>query len=178
MLPEDRNAFLAYIQENWPVVVTNIVANSAEVMPVNLIDRSQWLCIWNRKLLPLLERKLIRNAQHELYRVDEQHLPVLEFSTSCLRVVWDGRPALVQGRIFGIFEGKPPEFKKWYEALVRWIKQNFQRHPTGTRGYVGPHAHEFYRKGGYLLPIVVPPETKVWLREIRKQHREVEIKRE
>jgi hypothetical protein len=96
-------------------------------------------------------------------------MPVLEFTPS-LTTTWEGKPALVQGRLYGIFEGKSAEFEKWYESLVRWIRQNYQKNPRGTGGYVGPAAYDFYNKGGYLLPQFRPPRTQVWLAEIGKQH--------
>ena len=146
-----------------------MVGESSQVIPAKLSNDSQWLCIWNQALLPQLKRKWIPNAEHEHYRVDEFQLPVVEFSTSS-RVIWDGRPALVQGRLHGFFDGKSPEFEKWYETLVRWIRKNFLKNPTSLGGYVGPAAYKFYKEGGYLLPNFVPPTTKEWLKEIRKQH--------
>jgi len=86
---------------------------------------------------------------------------------------WEGKPALVQGRLYGIFDlylGKPPEFEKWYETLVRWIRKNYRKSPTSMGGYLGPAAYEFYNEGGYLLPQFLPPRTEVWLAELDKQH--------
>jgi hypothetical protein len=72
--------------------------------------------------------------------------------------------------LYGVFEGKPPEFKKWYETLVRWIRNNYQKSPTNMGGYLGPAACDFYKKGGYLLAQFLPPRTKEWVAEIAKQH--------
>src|SRR5208337_3406734 len=169
MLPEDRNAFLGLAQEHDPVAIILRDADSSEVQPLTDLDLgpSKTLCLWNRRLLPHLERKWIPDPGY--YRVDEFRMPILEF-TSSLTTSWEGKPALVQGRLYGIFEGKPAEFEKWYDSLVRWIRKNYQKNARGTSGYVGPAAYDFYNKGGYLLPQFRPPRTAVWLAEIGKQH--------
>lgn len=169
MLPEDRDAFLGFAQKHDPVAIILRDADSSEVKPVADIDAGggKSLCLWNRKLLPLLERKWIPDPGY--YRVDEFGMPILEFTPS-ITTTWEGKPALVQGRVYGIFEEKPAEFEKWYDSLVRWIRKNYQKNPTGTSGYVGPAAYDFYNKGGYLLPQFRPPRTEIWLAEIGKQH--------
>ena len=169
MLPEDRIAFLNFVQEHDPVVVTLRSADSAEIQPVADLDIAgpHTLSLWNRGILPQLKRKWIPEPGY--YRVDESGTPTLEF-TSSFNATWEGKPALGQGRLYGIFDGKPPEFEKWYETLVRWIRKNYRRSPASMGGYVGPAAYEFYNKGGYLLPNFLPPRTEVWLAEIGKQH--------
>src|SRR6266550_3206213 len=152
ILPEDRNAFLGFAQEHDPVAIVLRDADSSEVKPVadlNFGD-SKTLCLWNRRLLPHLERKWIPDPGY--YTVDVLKQPVLEF-TSSLLTTWEAKPALVQGRLFGDFDpylGKPSEFEKWYETLARWIRQNYEKNPASTGGYVGPAAYEFYNEGGYL----------------------------
>lgn len=170
MLPEDRDTFLDFVQEQDPVTVGLRDADSSRVQPLSNLDirDSKTLCLWNRRLVPLLERKRIPDPGY--YRVDEFSMPILEFTPS-LTTTWEGKPALVQGRLYGIFEGKPAEFEKWYDSLMRWIRKNYQKNPRGTGGYVGPAAFDFYNKGGYLLPQFRPPRTEAWLAEIGKQHR-------
>jgi hypothetical protein len=172
MLPEDQNAFLRLVQERAPVVVTARDSDSAKVEPADDhdIDPGKTLSLWNRALLPRLERKWIPDPGY--YRVDGLKTPVLEFTPS-FSGNWESKPALGQGRLFGDFDsylGKPEEFGRWYESLVRWIRQNYQKNPASTGGYVGPAAYEFYKDGGYLLPNFLPPRTKEWLTEISKQH--------
>jgi len=76
--------------------------------------------------------------------------------------------------LYGEFDkhlAKPPEFEKWYERLVRWIRKNYRKHPSRIiGGYVGPAAYEFYEEGGFLLPSFRPPRTDAWLAELAKQH--------
>jgi len=175
MLPEDRDVFLRFVQDNDPVVVVERdVHDTADVRAVKDIatDRVQMLCLWNRRFLPVLKRKCSEEARYYKYQLDVFHLPLLEFSSS-VTSEWEGRPALIQGRLFGDFDpylSKPPEFEKWYERLVRWIRKNFERNPASWGGYVGPAAYRFHHEGGYLLPNFLPPKTDVWLAEIGKQH--------
>ncbi len=172
MLPDDQNAFLRFVQERAPILVIARDSDSAEVQPAADTDTGpdKTLCLWNRDLLPHLERKWIPEPGY--YRADSLKAPILEFSPS-FTATWEGKPALGQGRLFGNFEpylGKPQDFEKWYESLVRWIRQNYQKSPASAGGYVGPAAYEFYKGGGYLLPNILPPRTKEWLAEIGKQH--------
>lgn len=172
MLPEDRNAFLRVVQERDPVVVVARSSESAEVRPISDSDigSDKILCFWNRTLLTRLERKWIPDPGY--YTLDSLKVPILELTPS-FTANWQGKPGLGQGRLFGSFEpylGKPQDFEKWYESLVRWIRRNYQKSPASTGGYVGPAAYEFYKGGGYLLPNILPPRTKEWLAEIGKQH--------
>jgi hypothetical protein len=172
MLPEDRNTFLRFARECGPVAIILRDADSSEVQPLADLDigDGKTLCLWNRKLLPHLERKWIPDPGY--YRVEGLQTPTLEFTSSFV-ATWEGKPALGQGRLFGDFDPlleKPPDFEKWYETLVRWIRQNYRKNPASTGGYVGPAAFEFYNRGGYLLPNFLPPRTKEWLAEIGKQH--------
>jgi hypothetical protein len=172
MLPEDRSAFIRLVQERDPVVVTLRDSDSSRVRPLaNLsVGDKKTLCLWNRAFLPHLERKWIPDPAY--FTVDGLHTPTLEFNFS-FKVTWEGKPALGQGRLFGDFDsylGKPPEFEKWYETLVRWIRKNYRRSPTTMGGYLGPAADEFYNEGGYLLPQFLPPKTEIWRTEIGKQH--------
>jgi hypothetical protein len=172
MLPEDRNAFLRFVQERDPVVVSARDSDSAEIEPIANFDvgPDKTLCLWNRKILSSLKREWVPSPGY--FTVSELTMPILEFSSS-FTATWEGRPALGQGRLFGSFEPyleKPQDFEKWYESLVRWIRRNYEKNPRGTGGYVGPAAYEFYKNGGYLLPNFLPPRTKEWLAEIGKQH--------
>jgi hypothetical protein len=173
MLPQDCEQFLTFVRTRDPVLVVERDSDSPQVVPVSHpcdSGKLKLFSLWNKALLPELSRKYIADARPgPYYGVNDFDLPVLEFSTS-FRVVWDGKPALGKGRIYGTFEGKPPEFERWYEAIVRWIRKNFRRSPTKMGGYLGPSADAWFREGGYLLPSFSPPETEAWLGEIRKQH--------
>jgi hypothetical protein len=175
MLPEDRRAFLSFARQHDPVEIVLRDGDSPEVQSVPDInmDGGKTLCLWNRKILPSFKREWVPDPGY--YRVDGLRTPTLEL-TSSFAATWEGKPALGQGRLFGDFDsylGKSPEFEKWYETLARWIRTNYEKNPTGTSGYVGPAAYDFYSGGAYLLPQFLPPRTEVWLTEIGKQHAQV-----
>lgn len=164
--------FLRFVQEHDSTVIVVRDSDSPDVEPLADLNvgADKTLCFWNRKILPHLQRKWVPNPGY--YRIDSLHLPVLEF-TSSYSAVWEGKPALGQGRLFGNFEPhlkKPDSFTRWYKTLARWIQQNYTKSRATSGGYVGSVALTFYENGGYFLPNVIPPETKEWLREIGKQH--------
>ena len=172
LLPEDRNRFLRYLQERDPVVIVSRDWHSREVEPLSSanIEPGQSVCLWNRKFLPHLERQWIPDPGY--YRIDGLNTAILEFTPS-FAAIWEGKPALGQGRLFGNFEpylGKPEAFEQWFDSIVRWIRRNYQRNSSGFGGYVGPAAYEIYKSGGYLLPNFVPPRTQEWLAILSKQH--------
>jgi len=175
MMPEDQDAFLRFIQESDPVVlIERDHPTDRDVQPVKDIanNRLGICCLWNRRFLPALEREYVPHARYYKYVVGTSRLPLLELSPS-IRSEWEGKPALIQGRLYGEFEPhlrRPPTFENWYEKLVRWIRKNFKKNPAGWGGYVGPAAYQFHLEGGYLLPNFLPPRTDAWLAEIGKQH--------
>ncbi len=171
MLPEDQREFLRIVQDHDSTTVILRDSDSPQVDAISEdVGSDKTLCFWNRKLLPNLERKWIQEPGY--YRVDTLYTPILEF-TSSFTATWEGKPALGQGRLFGNFEphlDKPEDFRKWYDALVHWIRQHYRKNPASTGGYVGPAAYKFYENGGYLLPNFLPPRTKEWLTKIGSQH--------
>ena len=176
MLQDDQSAFVQMVKENDPVVVTTRDdPQNRDVQPVENLpsDHIEIFCLWNRMLLPVLKREWDGKARYYKYPLDVLHLPLLEISPS-FSTKWEGKPGLIQGRLYGQFDpylNKPREFEKWYERIVRWIRKNYRRHPSRIiAGYVGPAAYEFYENGGYLLPSFLPPRTDAWLAELGKQH--------
>jgi hypothetical protein len=172
MLPDDRDAFLRFVRKDDLVALVSEGSDSPIVRPVDERDLGTQddFYLWNRRLLPHLKRRWIPGPRY--YGVSVLDSVVLAFGGSRL-TAWEGKPALVQGRLYGIFDPyleKPPEFQKWYEHLVRWIRKNYQRTHTSIGGYIGPSAMKLFEQGAYLLPQFVPPKTDLWLAEIGKQH--------
>jgi len=165
MLLDDQRAFIDFVTSRSLVVVTTKDSKFETPESIDFtLSNSGPLCLWNREILPKLRRKWI--AEPGYYRIDLSTEPVLELIPS-LPTTWGGKPALTQGRLYGIFERKTPVFHTWFESLRRWIRQNFSSDPTRDRGYVGPAAYRLYREGGYLLPQFVPPETPEWFANLR-----------
>jgi len=176
MLPEDRMSFFDFVQQRDPVVVTDFTDSvSGVVQPADLGNRDtksrEWLCLWNRTLLPSLRREYIPESNvGPYYRIDSS-LPILEFSLPVQRT-WDGEPALTQGRLYAYAYRNYPALRIWYEALVRWLRTRFTKNPIGwMSGYVGPEAYRWYKNGGLLLPFCAPPVNAEWRERIHGQHR-------
>ncbi len=74
---------------------------------------------------------------------------------------WEGRPALVQGRIWGAFESNDPQYVAWFNAIVRWIRKNYVKGEI-LGGYVAPSVQAWRRRGGLLMPMFIPPLTDEW----------------
>lgn len=167
MMPEDQRSFLQMVKQRDPVTVCFRDADSPDIREVSEDAISgRTLCLWNQKLIPNLKRQWIPNPGY--FRIDGLTTPTLEFVPSFI-ATWRGRPALGQGRLFGDFNqhlSKPPAFIKWYEALVRWLRNHSHKNSGGPGGYVAPLAFEFYKTGGLLLPNFVPPETDEWIAAI------------
>jgi len=174
MLAEDRAAFLNFVQERDSVVITDFTGTSADVVPVDLasdrITEREWLCLWNMKLLPTLSRDYIPESNvGPYYRIDSS-LPILEFSVPSPNV-WDGKPALTQGRLYAYAYQDHPALRTWYEALAQWLRKTFKKNPIHwMSGYVGPSAHRWFQNGGLLLPYLPPPVNPEWRERIHAQH--------
>lgn len=146
MLPRDCEEFLAVLQQRDPLVITSWNSDLSEIEDLSQSACSfrETLCLWNQPLLPHLERALIERPNGKSYFRIDSSLPVLEMSTSH-ECEWDGKPALIQGRIWGSFEDKTAGLQGWYDAIVRWIRRNYDRSPgKGLRGYVSPAALQWH----------------------------------
>ncbi len=173
MLREDRDEFLKFAQSLAPIVLLLRAGPSPLMQPVTAdeAEKHQHVYLWNRAIAPHLRREW--RPDPGFYGISVLQMPLLELGRSLL-TTWQGKSALAQGRLYGVFDQdleKPPDFVKWYERLARWFRKNYRKAPTGIGGYVGPAAYQFYEKGGYLLPNFRPPATKEWVAEIGKQHR-------
>jgi hypothetical protein len=171
-LREDMIAFLECVQQQQgPIVVTLKSSDSPTVTAVpNPSVESQTMTLWNKALLGALQRKLVvRAVGGNYYRVDDS-LPTLELSPS--RVVqWNGRPALLQGRVYGFFDRPFSGYGEWYEFVARCIRKKFKKNPFKLLGgYVGPEALKWFQDGGTLLPMFEPPPTPEWISFVENQH--------
>lgn len=172
-LQSDVRQFLDFVQGRDPVIVILRSSDSPDIKTV--VDPSvetHIMTLWNQHLLSSLKREQIVYPGREYFGINAS-LPTLEFSPSeyCQ---WNGRPALLQGRLYGFFDKPSIDYEKWYNALARWIRKNFTKIPIPLpSGYIGPAAFDWFRKGGLLMPSLVPPVTKTWLSwvEAQDQHR-------
>jgi hypothetical protein len=73
-------------------------------------------------------------SYREIFNIDFS-ASVIEFTyESPVLESWNGQPALTQGRIWASFETDNRAFEKWYNAVVRWIRNEpYSRLRCGTR---------------------------------------------
>ena len=175
MLPEDRVAFLDFVQQRDSVVITDFTSDSADVQPVDprqiSANKRDRLCLWNLALVSSLKREHVPVSKiGPYYRIDSS-LPILEFSVP-KQTAWDEKPALAQGRLYAYAYQEHAALRTWYEALVRWLRKRFASNPiTWMSGYIGPVAYRWYESGGLLLPTYVPPVNPEWQARLGEQHR-------
>jgi hypothetical protein len=168
MMEEDCKQFLEYLHGRDPVIV---IARDSKTLAIEEIQQP-WkqgglYSLWNQALLPSLTRK---KSDHSTFNYVDGSLPVIEFTyPPPAAQLWNGRPALTQGRVWASFQRENKDFERWYNGVVRWIRKNFIKNPVPLGGYVGPAAYEWYRKGGILLPVFRPPLTSTWLSWVEAQ---------
>jgi len=173
VLPEDVNALLVAMYDTEPLEVALRSGNAAiperlAFIPENMGGKS--LVLWSERFSPNLQREYMAIAQPPYYRVNEQTEMVFELSLSAL-TTWENRPALTQGRIYGVFENKHPEFEKCYDRIIRHVRKHWRKNPAAWMGgYVGPVASDWFERGGLLLPNYVPPVRSDWIQRLAEQH--------
>ena len=68
MLPEDMQEFLGFIQKQDDIVITCRDLDSPEIFPIiDPIKESETMVLWNKRLLPFLERKLVQRPGGDDY---------------------------------------------------------------------------------------------------------------
>src|SRR5882724_10357913 len=99
MLAEDATEFLAFVRSKHPVICTPRSGKVAEVADsLQPSRKTDTWSLWNRAILPELQRELTSVAVKPYYHVDSAK-PVIEWWIG-REAEWDGRPALLQGRLY------------------------------------------------------------------------------
>jgi|ERR1700690_50281 len=178
MLESDCREFLEFVHQRDPVIVLDRSSTSQAIEEAQQPwGRGETYWLWNQAILPDLKRRFVRvEPESASYYAIDSSLPVIEFwYPAPIPESWNGRPALMQGRVWAQFDHPTKEFERWYNAVVRWIRKNFVRNPVPLGGYVGPAAYQWFKDGGLLLPHFRPPLTSSWLSwiEAQDQHRAV-----
>ena len=170
-LPGDVAELLRGIERQGPIAVIARSSDSprVEVVPDPCVE-TQTMTLWNKALLGTLERELVtRPSGADYYRVNDS-LPTLEFSPPRL-VEWSGKPALLQGRLYGFFDKPSPGYAEWYDFVTRCVRRQFKKNPLKLlKGYVGPEAFKWFQDGGVLLPMFEPPPSSEWQAFVKGQH--------
>jgi len=167
MLDNDVRELVNAVGEKCDLVVTRRYDDVPMIKPVTDPATEHIMTLWNRDLQPALQRSQIRlNDGGEWFHIDSRH-QVIELSNYA-QTTWNGRPGLVQGRIYGMDFSDRPAYAKWFDSVQRWVRKNFHKAPRDI-GFVGPEAWRFFEAGGILLPGFSPPVTPAWLEEIARQ---------
>jgi hypothetical protein len=177
VLPEDVTTLLAFLRAKDAADVAYRSADSAEITALANVPykTNGSLILWNHNLAPQPQRGFIAQADPPSWLADEQTETILQLSMSALQE-WNGSRALLQGRLYGVFDGKPPAFEKWYDRIVRYIRSHWRKNPISwMSGYVAPKASEFFESGGILLPNYAPPVTAEWIERLGEQHKTIEL---
>jgi hypothetical protein len=165
-LPEDLQAFLDFARGRDPVEVTLREADRPELEVISSPStETRIMTLWHRALTPDLRRELVTLENGTDYYKVPISLPVLEINPSRI-VEWNGQPGLLAGRLYGFhFDPANEAYARWYDALARWIRSHFVKNPVSERlgGYVGKAALEWFRQGGMLLPMFLPPKDPDWM---------------
>jgi hypothetical protein len=173
VFPKDVNDLLVAMHDKEPLEVALRSGNAATPERQAFIPEDmsgQTLILWSERFAPNLQRGYVANASPPYYRIDEQTEPVYELGLSGL-TTWEGRPALTQGRIYGVFQNKQRDFEKCYERVIRYIRRHWRSNPASWMGgYVGPAASDWFERGGLLLPNYVPPVRRDWIERLAEQH--------
>lgn len=173
LFPKDVNDLLVAMHDKEPFEVALRSGSTGNLERLAFIPENmtgEILVLWSERFAPKLQRGFV-NAQPPYYRVDEQTESVLELSLSGL-TTWEGQPALTQGRIYGVFASKPPEFENCYERFVRYIRRHWRKNPISwMQSYVGPAASDWFKRGGIFLPNYIPPVSSDWIKRVEEQHR-------
>jgi len=163
----DIRNFVHALWARCDLVVTRRCDDQPAITPVADPRLERSLTLWNRDLQTSLSRTRIQlNSGGEWFCIDNHH-QVLELTNSIV-TTWDGRPALVQGRIYGSDFTDRKDYGQWMASTQRWLRRHFRKCPS-YGGFVGPEAWRFFESGGLLLPGFAPPVTPAWLNDIAKQ---------
>jgi hypothetical protein len=164
LLSKDVNELLVAMHDTEPLEVAARRGNSATPERLALVPENvagQTLVLWSERFAPNLQRDYVAKAQPPYYHVDEQAESVLELSLSAV-TVWEGRPALTQGRIYGVFINKSAEFEKCYERIARYIRRHWRKNPVlWMGGYVGPAASDWFEGGDCCSRAIFLPSAAI-----------------
>lgn len=167
MIGSDVRQMVQFVWAKCDLVIAPRYHDTPEISQVADPALEESMTLWNRDLVPCLERQRIRlDDGGERFHIDGQN-QVIELNNS-RKTVWNGRAALLQGRIYGMEFGNRTEYTRWFASVQRWVRKSFRQNPCGA-GFIGPEAWRFFVEGGVLLPFFNPPITASWAEEIRKQ---------
>jgi hypothetical protein len=146
MHPDDLAEFEADLRSRWAVRFVPGKLSSAQLVFLDTAKSGLHECRDRDDLHVYIcrtEHAEFVRADHRptlgYWAVDVYASPVLEFSRSS----FDGR-VLKRGRLYFIPEGKPREFVRWADAVIRRTRRRYVREGF----YVAPHAAKWRAECG------------------------------
>ena len=157
MSREDEDEFLRYVRSFGHLVILPAISPSSDFAPVDSLPepsqeestRRFWL--QNTAVgLPLVTEHV---PEKDYYVVDGFQSPVIEFwrSWTISQVML---PSGIEAEMNYIdndrqdLAKKPAEFRKWFESIDGWIRENYRR--LGIYVFAGLGAQRFTEQGGIL----------------------------
>jgi len=153
----DEEAFLRYLRSSGHLAILPSTSPSSDFAPIQVLPepsqdedtRKFWLQN-NTVRLPLATEYA---PEKNCYVIDGFQSPVVEFHRS-----WMVSHMMLAGGIRadmnyldsdkGDLVRKPVEFRKWFDSMQSWVRENFKHLTLLT--YVGPGAEKFENEGGIL----------------------------
>jgi hypothetical protein len=99
-LSEDLAEFLTFACARDPVTIALMDSDRPEIEALaNPAVETRVMTLWNRELVPTIQREIVRHPNGSNYYRIAYSLPVLELSPS-RAVSWNGQSALLRGRLY------------------------------------------------------------------------------
>ena len=167
---EDLDALIEFAGRKGSVVVCS---RDSETHGIDSIARTATkvsLVLWNPAVFPTLSRKRVERPDGSVVYQIPLDSPTIELTPS-MTVRWQGMDALLMGRIYSFaFAEQPLTFRSWYASLAGWLGRRFRAIEVARlRACIGPTAHEWFCRGGVLLPGFLPPGDSTWRDVVSKQ---------
>src|SRR5690348_1172853 len=101
MLLGDCREFVRFVQQRDPVIFVRRDSDLPEIEEVKApCEHGGLYCLWNQAILPSLQRTLVAESNAGPYYTFGE-LPLIEFHFPLpVQPLWNGRPALLQGRVY------------------------------------------------------------------------------
>lgn len=162
MLAEDETDFLQSAESVASLSVLSYTSPKDVFEPLSRLPQKGepgWFQLWlwsAERCQPPIVRWVPQQSHFVIDGIDSE---VVEFARS-----HQHETSVVRGRLWGEVNArdaaaKSRSFVTWFESLIKVIKKNYRKLPTGD--YVGPAADEFVRAGGSLRQMLTSPVVKI-----------------
>jgi hypothetical protein len=150
----DERQFMEFVRTTGDVIILPYWSREASPSPVGELPDplseqfEAFLWLFNRSVSSALETSFVQEQNR--FTINRDKSSVIEFS----RTIHDNH-ILRPGRLWvefkyvgvdGDWVSKEPEFRQWYEQLVKWIRKHYSRQ-IDPDFYFGPGATELVRSG-------------------------------